>query len=93
MKGIFNYDSWLGGHIIKIINYSYLFILWVLFSIPIVTIGASTCAFYYTFRKVLLKETGYISRTFLRSFKENFKQGTGMFLLQIVLNAQLLEVK
>lgn len=84
MNGIFGYDSWLGGKIYKMTDFFCLFFLWVLFSIPIVTIGASTCAFYYTFSKVLIKERGSIRSSFIKSFKENFKQTTGVFLLHIV---------
>lgn len=89
MEGILSYDSWLGGLIIKIADYICLFFLWVFFSLPIITIGSSTCAFYYTFNKVLVKERGYIGRSFIKSFKDNFKQATGVFVLQIIVSIVL----
>ncbi|MBP3594368.1 MAG: YesL family protein [Lachnospiraceae bacterium] len=85
MKGFFSYDSWYGRLMVGITNCCYLFVLWVLFSLPVVTIGASTCAFYYTFSKVIIKERDYIGRSFIKSFKENFIQATGVFLLQIAI--------
>lgn len=50
--------------------------LWVLCSLPIVTIGASTTALYYSCMKRIRNSEGYPSRNFFKSFKENFKQST-----------------
>ena len=48
--------------------------LWLLCSLPVVTVGASTTAAYYTIMKVVHKKTGYISKEFFKSFKLNFKE-------------------
>lgn len=85
MNGILGYDTFLGRLINKTIDYIFLFFLWILCSLPIITIGASTCAFYYTFNKALINERGYIARSFFKSFKENFKQATGMFIIQAII--------
>ncbi|MBO5177756.1 MAG: YesL family protein [Lachnospiraceae bacterium] len=89
MVGIFNYDSGVINILNKLTDFVCLFVLWLLFSVPIVTFGASTSAFYYTFRKVIIKERGYLWRSFIHSFKDNFKQATGMFILQIVIGTIL----
>ena len=55
-------------------------LLWLLFSLPIITIGASTCAAFYVTMKMVDEEEGYVARMFVKAFKENFKQGTIMWL-------------
>ena len=63
----------------------YMGFLWTLFSLPIVTIGASTTALYYVAtKKVTNREGSYIFQDFWRSFKENFKQSTITFLILVV---------
>lgn len=49
-------------------------ILWILFSLPILTMGAAATAAYYTMAKCVRRKNGYIGKEFLRSFKSNFKQ-------------------
>lgn len=73
---MFRYDSPLMGLLRGILNYVLLSLLWILFSLPLVTVGASTCALYYTAKNVLLEEKGYLFATFWKGFRENFKQST-----------------
>lgn len=56
-------------------------LLWLLCCIPIVTIGASSTAAYYTISKVVRHKTGYVHKEFFRSFRSNFKQSTQMGLI------------
>ncbi len=56
-------------------------LLWLLCCIPVVTIGASSTAAYYTISKVVRHRTGYVRKEFFRSFKANFKQSTQMGLV------------
>ena len=60
-------------------------ILWIVFSIPIVTIGASSTALYYTIHKVVFNNESYIIRTFVNSFKSNFKDSTIKWVLSAIL--------
>lgn len=55
-------------------------LLWIVFSLPVITIGASTCAAFYVTMKMVDEEEGYVARMFVKAFKENFKQGTLMWL-------------
>ena len=55
-------------------------LLWIVFSLPVITIGASTCAAFYVTMKMVDEEEGYVARMFVKAFKENFKQGTIMWL-------------
>lgn len=55
-------------------------LLFVVCSIPIVTIGASLTALYYTAMKGITLDSGYVFKYFMKSFKENFKKSTLMWL-------------
>lgn len=55
--------------------------LWLLFSLPIITIGAATVAAYSVTLKMVDETEGYVGRQFLKAFKENWKQGIPMGLL------------
>ena len=67
----------------KIIDVAWLSILWLLFCIPIVTIGASSSALYYTVVKVIKNERSYIFREFWSGFKSCFKQSTAVWLIYL----------
>jgi len=47
-------------------------LLWLLFSLPIVTMGASTSAAYYVFTRRVVNREGYMFQDFWASFKRNF---------------------
>lgn len=55
--------------------------LWILFSLPAVTIGASTVAAYSVALKMVDEEEGYVARMFVKEFKANLRQGTVMGLI------------
>ena len=54
-----------------------------IFSIPIITIGASWTALYYCTVKIVRKEDTYVWKEFWNSFKSNFKQATIIWLILI----------
>ena len=60
-----------------------LHILWLIFSLPIVTIGASTVAVFSVTNKMAEDTEGYVGRQFIQGFKENWKQGIPMGLLAL----------
>jgi uncharacterized membrane protein YesL len=76
MGKFFSYDSPLIQGINKIVDSIVLSLLWIVFSLPIITFGASTTALYYTVNKVLRHERSHLFREFWSSFKSNFKQST-----------------
>lgn len=55
--------------------------------LPIFTIGASYTAMHYVLLKMVRKEEGYLIRGFFKSFKQNFKQATLIWLGMLVLIA------
>lgn len=60
-------------------------ILFIVFSIPIVTFGAALCALYYTLCRIIEGQETEIFRTFLRGFSENLFRGTVMGLAALLL--------
>ena len=59
-------------------------LLFIAFSLPIVTIGASTTALYSVTIKMQKKEEGTLSSSFIASFKSNFKAATKLWFLIIL---------
>lgn len=57
--------------------------LWLLFSLPIVTIGASTAAAFSITLKMVDEREGYIAKQFWTAFKANLKQGIPTGLLNL----------
>ncbi len=83
LQGLFNYDNPVWRFIGKLGDLIILNVLWLITSIPIVTIGASTTALYYVTLKLVRDEDGYTIRSFFKSFKENFKQSTIIWLIML----------
>ena len=83
-SGFFNYDNPVWRIIGKFGDLIILNILWLICSIPIFTIGASTTAVYYVTLKLVRDDDGYTIRSFFKSFKENFKQSTVIWLILLV---------
>ncbi|MHB8128039.1 MAG: YesL family protein [Mobilitalea sp.] len=79
----FSVDSPLYKFLSRLLDVIKLNFLWLLFSLPIVTIGASTVAACSVALKMVDEEEGYVGRAFVKAFKENFKQGILLGLLSI----------
>ena len=60
----------------KPIHIMFLNLLWVLFSLPVVTIGASTTALYSVLIKMRNGKEGKLIRDFWDAFRKNFRQAT-----------------
>ena len=59
-------------------------ILWLVFCIPVFTIGASTAAMYRVTLNLVRGEGGGVVRSFWASFKLNFNQGVLLFLILLI---------
>ena len=69
-----------------------LFLLNIMFlvcCIPVFTIGAATTALYYNTLKMAENRAGYVYKDFLKSFKQNFKQATIIWMILLLLGAVL----
>ncbi len=58
-------------------------ILWCLFSLPIVTIGAASTALYYAVVKCIRHERGRLWPVFWKGFRDNFDGSTKIWLLYL----------
>lgn len=81
---MFSYDSPLMRTLNKITDFIILNLLTFVCCIPIITIGASLTAAHYTALKMRRDTDNYVFRNFFRSFKTNFLQSTGIWLLWLV---------
>ncbi len=75
MGNLFSLDNGFFSFLSKVCDMIFLSIIFLVFCIPIVTIGPACTALYYATVKVIRRERGYVFREFLRSFKLNFKKG------------------
>lgn len=89
MHHLLNPEGPLMSFITKITYSAYLNILWLICCLPIVTIGASTTALFYVTLKIAKNEEGNITRAFFHSFKQNFKQGTLIWLILLAVGIML----
>ncbi len=84
MAGFFSTDSKLYKFMTKLTELFILNIMWLVFSLPIVTLGISTIAAYTVALRMAEDEEGYIAKDFLKAFKANWKQGIPMSFITII---------
>lgn len=89
LSGLFNYDNPVWRFIGKFWDVLIVNVLWVVCSIPVITIGASTTAMYYVTLRLVRDDDGYTFRSFFKSFKENFKQATIIWLIFLAVGTLL----
>lgn len=65
----------------KPIHIMFLNLLWVVFSLPVFTIGASTTALYSVLIKMKNGKEGKLFQDFWEAFRSNFWQATGIWLI------------
>ena len=83
MNKFFNYDTGFWRFFGKLGDLIILNLLTILFSLPIITIGASVTAAHYASIKIRRDES-YVMRNFWKSFKMNFKQSTLVWLFLLM---------
>lgn len=89
MGRLFDLDSPVFSFLSKMADLIYLNILTFICCIPIITVGASMTALNYVVLKMVRNEEGYITRSFFKSFKQNFKQATVIWLMILAATAVL----
>ena len=80
---IFNMDNAVWRAMAKVADLVIANLLFLVCSIPIVTIGASMTALYTVTLKMVDKSGGYVSKDFWSAFKSNFKQSTIIWLIML----------
>jgi uncharacterized membrane protein YesL len=90
LSQLFNLDSPLLKFLSRAVDLVILNFLFVLFCIPIFTIGASLTALYSVLLKMVKEEDGYIIKNFILSFKKNFTQSTIIWFIMLAAGGLLL---
>lgn len=75
MKNFLKYDSPVMQLLSQIFNFLLITILWILCSLPILTIGVSLTAAETVAMKLISGEDDAVIKPFFKSYKENIKQG------------------
>ena len=76
-----------------LIDIIWLGILWLVCSLPVITIGAASTALYYTMVKCVRHDIPEPTRFFFRAFRKNFRQATLLWLLSLAaLGVGLLDI-
>lgn len=80
----FSVDSPLYRFLSRVLDILKLNFLWILGSLPVFMIGASTTAAMSVALKLADDEEGYIAKSYFEAYKANFKQGVPMGLIFLV---------
>lgn len=76
MKRLFSIDNPVIRFLMQLFDCIALTVLWAVFSLPIITIGAVSTALYATVYHNVRMGDGYLWKTFITAFRENFKRST-----------------
>ena len=87
MGNLFDYNGKFVTTMSKVADSVILGLLWLVCSIPVITIGASSSAFYYAYTKCIQQERCSVWSAFFHGFKTGFKHATVSWLALIVLAA------
>ena len=81
---MFSPDSPVISFLGKIADLIIINLLVIICSLPIFTIGASWTAMYYVTVKMVKNEESYVTKDFFKSFKQNFRQATVIWLINLI---------
>lgn len=84
MNKLFSLDNPVMRFLSRLFDLMYLNLLFIICSIPVITIGASFSALYSVTLKMVKSEETYIGRDFFKAFKLNFKQGTVIWIITMI---------
>ncbi len=84
MSSFFNLDGPVMSFLNRVADLIWLNVLAVICCLPIVTAGASLTALHYMTIKIVRKEEGYIARGFFKSFRQNFRQATLLWVIMLL---------
>ena len=87
MNKLFGMDSPLMVALMKIGDLLCLSVLWLVFSLPIFTIGASSTALYAAVFYCLRRNEAGVWKHFWKAFRENFKRSTLAWLIELAVLA------
>lgn len=84
MGKLFDLDSPIMRFLSRMADMIILNILMMICCIPIITVGAAYTAMHYVLLKMVRDEEGYLIRGFFKSFVQNFKQATVIWLCMLL---------
>ncbi|SFG34471.1 YesL family protein [Oribacterium sp. WCC10] len=84
LQGFFNYDNPIWRFVGRLGDMIMLNVLWIVCSLPVFTIGASTTALYYCTLKIVRNEDYGDIKMFFKSFRLNFKQATVIWIPMLI---------
>ncbi|MCR5686453.1 MAG: DUF624 domain-containing protein [Lachnospiraceae bacterium] len=87
MGRIFNYEGPVFSFLSRLADLFWLNLLFVVCSLPVFTAGAAATALYYVTLKMAKDQEGYITRSYFKSFKDNFVQATAIWAMTLVVFA------
>ncbi len=87
MNGIFNPESPVMSFLSRVADLVWLNVLTLICCIPVVTVGAALTALHYVSLKMVRGEDGYLTKSYFKSFKQNFAQATVLWLLFVLILA------
>jgi len=85
VRWLFDINNPVMRWIIKIFDCMCLSFLWVIVSLPVITIGASTTALFAVVHRYIRLEEGSLWGTFWQAFREDFKRSTLCWLVCLLL--------
>lgn len=83
MRQLFDLDSPVMRFLSRAADLIILNILVLITIIPIITVGASLSAMHYVLIKMVRNEENYIIKMYFKAFKDNFVQGTLLWLIDL----------
>ncbi len=82
--GAFSMDNIVFRTIGKIVDIVWINLLTVICSLPVVTAGAAITAMFYNLIRMADDDEGALTRGFFRTFKENFKSATKIWVCELI---------
>lgn len=86
---LFSYDGPIARALHLVGDLVVLHLLWLVCSLPVVTIGASTTALYFACMKRFRTDEGRLTRNFFQAFRSNLRQATVEWLILLAVGALL----
>lgn len=74
-------ESKIGAVLTAIIEIVWAGLLWLLCSLPVLTLGAASTALYYAVVKCIRHERGNLTKSFFAAFRREFRQSTLLWLI------------
>ena len=89
MRNLFNYENPFIQFLVRVGDLMILNVLFILCSAPVVTLGASLTALHRVTQNMLFEQEEPLIKAFFRAFRQNFKQSTLVWLVELVVIVSL----